>query len=97
MIIYPPIISKTCKIHIDKRTCPSELTVDTIMCTVGSEVNTAVVVKSSIFWVTAPCRLLRVSQSCEGKYRLHLQGRRISGAGHERESTLLPTKFHAVS
>jgi hypothetical protein len=39
---------------------------------VGSEVLTAVVVKSTIFWDITPCSLLSVNRGFGGTYRLHL-------------------------
>jgi hypothetical protein len=44
---------------------------------VGFEVLTAVVMKGSIFWYIIPCGPLKVNRCFGGKYRLHLQSRRI--------------------
>jgi hypothetical protein len=42
----------------------------------GSEVLTAVVMKSIIFWDITPCSPLSVNRRFGGTYRLHLQGRK---------------------
>jgi hypothetical protein len=47
---------------------------------VGSEVLTAVVMKSSIFWDTTPCSPLKANWRFGATCRLHLQGRKISRA-----------------
>jgi hypothetical protein len=47
---------------------------------VRSEVLTAVVMKSTVFWDIMLCSLLKVSRHFEGTYCLHLQGRIISRA-----------------
>jgi hypothetical protein len=51
---------------------------------VGLEVLTAVVMKSSVFLDITPCSPLEVSQCFGGTYRLHIQGRRINQARHQR-------------
>jgi hypothetical protein len=52
----------------------------------GSEVLTAVVMKSTIFWDIMLCSPLRVNQRFGGgTYRLHLQGWRLSWASDQRE------------
>jgi hypothetical protein len=43
---------------------------------VGSEVFTAVVIKSMNFWDITPCSPLSVKRRFGGTYPLHLQGRR---------------------
>jgi hypothetical protein len=43
-------------------------------------------VKSTIFWDIAPCTPLKVNRCFGVTYRIHLQGRRISGARNQRES-----------
>jgi uncharacterized protein YjiK len=53
---------------------------------VGFEVLTAVVMKSTIFWDIKPCSPLKVNRFFGGKYRLHLQGRRISEARYQHEA-----------
>jgi hypothetical protein len=53
---------------------------------VGSEVLTAVVMKSTILWDITPCSSLRVKRRFGGTYRLHLQGRKISRRRNQRES-----------
>jgi hypothetical protein len=53
---------------------------------VGSEVLTAVVMKSTIFWDITPSSPLRANRRFGGTYRLHLQGRRISRARNQRDS-----------
>jgi hypothetical protein len=52
----------------------------------GFEVLTAVVMKSIIFWDITPCSAFKVNRRFGGTYRLHLQGRKISGARNRRES-----------
>jgi hypothetical protein len=52
----------------------------------GSEVLTAVVMKSSIFWDVTPCSLLEVNRRFGGTCRLRLQCRRISQAKSQRGS-----------
>jgi hypothetical protein len=52
--------------------------------------------KSTIFWDITPCSPLKVNRRFGGTYRLHLQGRRISRAGNQRERSachLLPPSF----
>jgi hypothetical protein len=44
----------------------------------GSEVLSAVVMKSSVFWDTTPSSPLNVNRCFGGTNRLHLQDRRIS-------------------
>jgi hypothetical protein len=44
------------------------------------------VVEKYIFWNTTPCSPLKVNRCFGGKYRLHLQGRRISRTRYQRES-----------
>jgi hypothetical protein len=43
--------------------------------------------KSTIFWNITPCSPLSVNRRFGGKYRLYLQGRKISWARNQREST----------
>jgi hypothetical protein len=50
----------------------------------GSEVLTAVVMKSSIFWDITPCSPLKVTGRFGGARRL--DGRRISQARNQREA-----------
>jgi hypothetical protein len=57
----------------------------TIFC-VGFEVLTAVVTNSTIFWHITPCSPLSVNRRFGGKYRLHLQSRKISQARNQSES-----------
>jgi hypothetical protein len=57
---------------------------------VGFEVLTAVVTKRSVSLFITPCRPLKVSRHFEGTYRLHLQGRKISRARNQHESTFSP-------
>jgi hypothetical protein len=47
---------------------------------VGFEVLTAVIMKSTIFWDIPPCSPLKVNRRFGGAYHLHHQGRRISRA-----------------
>jgi hypothetical protein len=62
--------------------------------TVGFEVLTALVMKSTIFWDIRPCSPLSVNRRIGGTYRLYLQGRKISWARNQRESRcLLPTHW----
>jgi hypothetical protein len=53
---------------------------------VGFEVLTAVVMKSSIVWDITPCGPLSVNRRHGKTYRLNLQCRRISRARNQRES-----------
>jgi hypothetical protein len=53
---------------------------------VGSEVPTAVVMISSIFWDITPCSPSKVSRRFGGTCRLHLQGRIISQGRNQRET-----------
>jgi hypothetical protein len=50
------------------------------------EVFTEVVIKSTVFWNITLCSPLNVNRRFGGKYRLHIQGRRISRARNQRES-----------
>jgi hypothetical protein len=59
---------------------------ETTILYVGSEVLTAVVMKSAIFWDITPCSPLKVSRRFGRTYRLHFQGQRISRARNQRES-----------
>jgi hypothetical protein len=54
---------------------------------VGFEVLTAVAMESSVFWGMTPCPM-EVSRRFGGKFRLHLEGLRLSQAinKHERGS-----------
>jgi hypothetical protein len=45
-----------------------------------------VFVKSSFFWDITQCGLLNVNRRCGGRYRLHLQGRRISQTRNQHEA-----------
>jgi hypothetical protein len=47
---------------------------------VGSEVLIAAIMKNCIFWDITPCNPLKVNRRFGVKYRLHLQGPRISRA-----------------
>jgi hypothetical protein len=47
-----------------------------LVCYVGFEVFTVVVLKSIIFWDMTPCSPLSFNRCFGGTYRLHLQGRR---------------------
>jgi hypothetical protein len=58
----------------------------TIYDNVRFQVLTAVVIKSTIFWDTTPCSLLKVNGRFGGTYRLQLQGQRICWARNQRES-----------
>jgi hypothetical protein len=64
---------------------------------VGSEVLTAVAMKTTIFWPITPCSPLKVSRRFRGTYRLHLQGQRISRARNQRESRRQAAVFCDVS
>jgi hypothetical protein len=57
----------------------------TIPIHVGSEVLTAVVMKSTIFWDITLCSPLSANLRFGGTYRPHLQGRKISRARNQRE------------
>jgi hypothetical protein len=52
----------------------------------GFEILTVVVMKNNIFWDTTSCSPLKITRRFRGTYRLHLQGRRISGARNQCES-----------
>jgi hypothetical protein len=52
---------------------------------VGFEVLTAVVKKSTIFCDITPCRPFKVNRHFDGTYRLHLHRRRISRARNQLE------------
>jgi hypothetical protein len=52
----------------------------------GFEVLTAMIMKSAIFWDITPCSPLKLNRRFGGKFRLHLQGRRISRVRNQRES-----------
>jgi hypothetical protein len=54
--------------------------------TVGFEVLTAVVMKSSVFWDKTPCSLVKVNWCFGETYRLHLQGRRVKQARNQHEA-----------
>jgi hypothetical protein len=45
-----------------------------------------VVVKSPIFWYIKPSRPLNVNRRFRGKFRYHLQGRKISQASNQHEA-----------
>jgi hypothetical protein len=53
----------------------------TILCTVSENS-----MKNSIFWDITPCIPLKFNRCFGGKYRLHLQGRRISQARNKEEA-----------
>jgi hypothetical protein len=44
----------------------------------GYKALTTVAMKSSIFWDTTPCSLVKVNRLFGRKYRLHLQDRRVN-------------------
>jgi hypothetical protein len=70
------------------RTSPGpQARIDTDATYVGSEVLTAVVMKSSVFWDITPCGPLKVNRRLGGTCRLHHQGRRISQAIKQSEAT----------
>jgi hypothetical protein len=52
---------------------------------IWTDVKTAVVMKSSVFWDITTCSPLKVSRCFRGTYRLHFQGR-ISRARYQREA-----------
>jgi hypothetical protein len=68
---------------------------------VGFEVVTRMVMKSTIFWDTTPCSLLKVNRRFDRTYRLHPQVR-INRARYQRETRwqveicLLPT-VHSIT
>jgi hypothetical protein len=53
---------------------------------VGSEVLTAVIMKSTVFWDIMLCSPLKVNRRFGGKYRLKFQARRIGRGRNARES-----------
>jgi hypothetical protein len=57
----------------------------TFITDVGSEVPTAVIMETSIFCDIILCSPLKVNVRFGGRYRLHLQGRRINQTRNERE------------
>jgi hypothetical protein len=56
---------------------------------VGSEVLTAVLMKSSVFCDITPCSPLKVIGCLGGKYLLHLQAGRISQARNQRKAVFI--------
>jgi hypothetical protein len=50
---------------------------------VGFEVLTAVIKKSTVFWDITPCSQWKVKGRFGGTYRLHLQDQRISRARNQ--------------
>jgi hypothetical protein len=48
---------------------------------IGFEVFTALTIKNAVFWDVAPCRSCELTRRFGGKYRLHLQGRKICERG----------------
>jgi hypothetical protein len=48
--------------------------------------GTIYILKSTILWHITPCSKLKVNRRFGGKYRLHLQGRKISWARNQSES-----------
>jgi hypothetical protein len=57
--------------------------------TVGFEVLTVVIMKSSIFWDVTVCSRVKVNRRFRGTYRLYFQGR----MGAKQELCLLQTGF----
>jgi hypothetical protein len=57
----------------------------------------AAVMKSSIFWTITSCISLKVTRRFGGTYRLHLEGRKISQAGDQREVGSNQSCFTLVS
>jgi hypothetical protein len=49
--------------------------------------NKRIILKGTIFWDIMPCCPLKVNRLFGGTYRLHLQGRQISRAGNQLESS----------
>jgi hypothetical protein len=62
---------------------------------VGSEVLTAVVMKSPTFWGIRPCSPLNVNRYLGGTFRHFLQGRRESQARNKQEVDRKQSLFHA--
>jgi hypothetical protein len=56
--------------------------------TLGFEVVTPVVMKSSTFWYIMPHSPQKVKRNFGGPFRLHLQGRKISQARNQCENSL---------
>jgi hypothetical protein len=54
--------------------------------------TTVLMLKSTIFWDTTPCSPLKVNRRFGGTYRLYFQGRKISRARNQRESSLPPAQ-----
>jgi hypothetical protein len=63
---------------VHQNTFPATATKLTVLRTVGFEVLTAVVMKSSIFWDTKQCSAFKFNRHFWGIFRLRLQGRRIN-------------------
>jgi hypothetical protein len=52
--------------------------------------------QSSIFWNITPCSPLEVNRSFGRKYRLHLQGRKVSRTRNQRESRWQTETFNGI-
>jgi hypothetical protein len=86
---YEPCTA-SCYFHIPRSTYYSKIICFQIhVIYVGFEVLTAVVMKNSIFWDMAPCGPLKVNRYLGGKWKLHLQGRRISKARNKQAGSKL--------
>jgi hypothetical protein len=64
---------------------------------VGSEVLTAVVMKSYIFWDITPCSPLKVNLRFVEECRLHLHGRRVNQAINQNEKQRARLSWHSNS
>jgi hypothetical protein len=63
----------------------------------GFQFLTTVVIKSSVFWDVTPRSPLKVKRRFGGTHPLHLKGRRIRQARHQRESSSACQKMEIVS
>jgi hypothetical protein len=63
---------------------------------VGFEVLTAVVIKSTIFWGITPCSPLKVNRRFGGTYRLHLQSRRTRWKRYSPKRRMTFNGLHGV-
>jgi hypothetical protein len=73
-------------IHLQNHLMGFQLILHDTLKSAGSEVLTAVTIKSMVFWVTKPCTLVQIQWRFGGTHHLHLQGQRISQARHQQEA-----------
>jgi hypothetical protein len=71
---------------------------ESVLAYVGSEVLTAVVMRSSIFWHITPCSPLKINRRFEGICVFHLQSQRIIQARNQgKTDSNLATCFTETS